>query len=380
MNGVMAGSAYPATAPQGILERVRVDDVKVMSREDIVKGENTPQRFGFDGGWNFYDDAFGKPNGWFEFHIKDDFVSRVDTGLLHELTHQIGIIDMYCIVVSPHWNHVRDEDGDPVMIGYHTKRPHPPSPSPRVGRGQGGEVGGGGPAVDFDGTVMPALCFTADANGNVKVGPQGTFAAYSEETAGALNALRGLRRGHFGLYRFDLPAQSFVQVLDNTGQPVETPWFTATAVDAQGRESGYAKNKELVRWGPWGNAKVERSDPQSVSVTLLPGASWVQVRNAFVVRRNTRLKLQFQTESRRAATFRFAVAGIGGLEYLLDTDPEPKPNTIPCRRAGDGWLEVDISLRELFDKAAASKKVTPAPAMRGICGRTLFLRSREENC
>jgi len=99
-----------------------------------------------------------------------------------------------------------------------------------------------------------------------------------------------------------------------------------------------------------------------VSVTLSPGASSIQVRNSFVAGRNARLKFQFQVEGERHASLRFGVAGIGQLDYLLDTDPEPKPGTLPVRKAGDGWLAVDVSLRELFDKAAANKKVTPAQA------------------
>ncbi len=144
MNGVLAVTKYPKTAPDGILERVRVDEVVIMSKEEMQAAP--PQRLGYDGGWNYYDDNFGKDNSWFDFHIKDDFVNSIDTGLIHELTHQIGIIDMYCIVVGAHWNHVLDSDGDPVMIGYRTKYP--------------GMMGGGRPTVDFDGTVVPPRLFT----------------------------------------------------------------------------------------------------------------------------------------------------------------------------------------------------------------------------
>jgi len=205
MNGVLAGSVYPKTAPQGILERVRIDDFVFMTKEEM--GKKTPQPFGCDGGWNFYDDALGKANSWFDFHIKDNFVDRVDTGLLHELTHQIGIIDMYCIVVGAQWNHAPTEEGEPVFIPYATRQP--------------GMMGGGGPFVDFDGSEQPALTFSPDKDGNVKVGLGERFAAYEELTAAALNTLRGVRRGHFGLYLFFLPKESFLRILDNTGKPVE---------------------------------------------------------------------------------------------------------------------------------------------------------------
>lgn len=521
MNGVLAGSVYPGTAPQGILERVRVDEVRIMSREDLTKSENQPQRFGFDGGWNFYDDNFP---GWFNFAISCDFVTKLDTGLIHELTHQIGIIDMYTLVVAPSWNHVRDEDGDLVMIGYNTKQP--------------GMMGGGGPAVDFDATVMSPLQFKVDADGNVAVGNEG-FAAYSEETAGGLNTLHGLRRGHFGLYLFDLPAQNSVQILDNQGKPVEgasvtvyqqspqpgpqsipdtpvfvgttnqngifplgsapfrdinciglngilffviqarghteyrfldicyfniakwrgskeswtavfrtgvppegvpqppqnlrwgllkpnaqpvlrwepspspnvtayniyrqrtyskeerpcslsvsfespyvkvatvpasqtscevkalpgyagvneTPWFTVTAVDDQGRESGYAKNKELVRWGPWGNATVDREEPEVVKVTLPPGQSWIQVRNSFVARNDTQVAFQVKTESARPTALRVTVAGLVDVEFPI-TASEPG-SLVPSDGA---WHEVIIDLGRAINLHASNKNVTPDQA------------------
>jgi hypothetical protein len=518
MNGVLAGSAYPKTAPDGILERVRVDGFTVMTKEAMQA--EPPQRAGYDGGWNFYDDNLGKANSWFDFHIQDDFISRIDTGLLHELTHQLGIIDMYCIVVGPAWNHVRDDDGDLLLLGYHTRYP--------------GMMGGGSLPVDFDGTPVPPRLFTAEADGNVTVSEHGTFAAYSEETAGALNALRGLRRGHFGLYLFDLPAQSFLRILDNQGRPVagasitayqqspypgpqsipdrpvyggetdadglfalgsapfsnvncvglngvlffvisarghteyrfldvctfniaawrghdkswtavfktaippegapqpphdlrwgllgpnvkpvlrwepspssgvaaynvyrrsaadgaatfdapyvkvatvpadrtsceveppsgsgnaggsDRPWFTVTAVDDGGRESGYAKNKELIRWGPWGTATLERDDPETVTVTLLPGPGWVQAHSVFVVGPRTRLALRVQTESRRSAALRLSVAGLGEVDVPLST-LAPAGSDL----ADGQWHELSVDLRALLDRVAAERNVTPAQA------------------
>lgn len=516
MNGVLAGSRYAKTAPEGILDRVRVDEIVIMSKDVMQAGP--PQPSGFDGGWNFYDDNLGKANSWFDFHIQDDFTARIDTGLLHELTHQLGVIDMYCLVVGAPWNHVRDAEGDLLLLGYQTRQP--------------GMMGGGGPAVDFDGTPVPALLFTADAGGRVTVGEQGTFAAYSEETAGALNALHGLRRGHYGLYLFSLPDRSFVQVLDNTGQPAagaivtvyqqspypgpqsipdqpvyggqtdaagvfalgsmpfgnvnvvglngilflaisarghteyrfldvcafniatwrghrdrwtavfrtavppegapepprdlrwgrlapgtkpvlrwasspgaaaynvyrqtnsggvasfdapytkvatvpadrtecevelspwhgnagaaDTPWFTVTALDADGRESAPARNKELVCWGPAATATVERQDAQTVKVTLPASACWVQVRNAFVVGPRTKLALRMRTESRREIMLRLAVAGLGDVDVPLRT---VAPAGVDL--ADGQWHEITINLREVLDARAAQANVTPAQA------------------
>jgi len=199
MNGVFAGCTYPGLTPEGIRERARIQETVLMSKEEMAK---PPQAFGCDGGWNFYDDNFPS---WFDFHMQDDFVTRIDTGLIHELTHQLGIIDTYCIVVGGHWNHVRDAEGQPVFIAYHTRQP--------------GMMGGGGPLVDFEGNAQEALTFSPRPDGSVEVGVGKRFAAYSPATAGALHRLAGLRRGHFGLYLHELPKVSTLRILDNAGKP-----------------------------------------------------------------------------------------------------------------------------------------------------------------
>jgi len=520
MNGVLAGSSYPVTAPEGILERVRVDEFRFMSKADMYTYQ--PQPFGFDGGWNYYDDALGTPQSWFAYHIQDDFVARVDTGLIHELTHQIGVIDTYALALAPPWNHVRDADGELVMIAYQTKNPD--------------MMGGGGPFIDFDGVPRPMLLFTPDANGNVTVATTGTFAAYCEENAGGLNSLKGLRRGHFGLYLFDIPQESFVQILDNQGQPVagarihvyqenpypgpqsipgqpvyqgatdpqglfalgpaplgniscigingdlffviearghteyrfldvcnfniakwrgnpnqwtavfktgvppkqaprpprhlrwgvlapgqpgvlrwdaspssdvvqysvyrqytygpedrpsglsvnfeppyvkvadvpatqttcaitmipgyaganETPWFAVTAVDAAGRESAHARNRELVRWGPWADARVTRDDAHGVTLTLHPGTSWVQFRNSFVVTPGARVQFQVRTTSQRPLVLHLAVAGLGNVDLPLATLVPPGTDL-----ADGQWHEVSADLRPTLDQLAAGSNVTP---------------------
>ncbi|MBM4033229.1 MAG: hypothetical protein FJ291_15810 [Planctomycetes bacterium] len=201
MNGVFAGCRYPGLTPDGIAERVRIQEIVQMTKEEMKK---IPQTFGCDGGWNFYDDNFP---AWFKFHIEDDFVAKVDTGLLHELTHQLGIIDIYCIVVAGHWNHVRDEEGGHYFLGYHARQPD--------------MMGGAGPFVDNDGNVVECFTFTPRPDGSVDVGFGKTFAAYSPQTAGALHRMAGLRRGHFGLYLFDLPKASALRILDNAGKPAK---------------------------------------------------------------------------------------------------------------------------------------------------------------
>jgi hypothetical protein len=201
MNNTFAACIYPRTCPEGIRERVRVDDFVIMTKEEMQKRQ--PQSLGCDGGWNFYDDNFP---AWFDGHIGMEFTASIDWGLIHELTHQLGIIDLYTIVVGGHWNHVRDREGQPVWIGY--------------GGSQPCIMSGSGIRTLPDGSTPSPLTLKVDADSHVTAGEKLNFAAYSEHTAGGLNALLGKRRGHFGLYLFDIPKQNLVEILDNTGKPV----------------------------------------------------------------------------------------------------------------------------------------------------------------
>ena len=524
MNSLFPKCTFPRLAPKGIVERIRIQEIVPMSKKQMAK---YPQQFGCDGGWNFYDDNFPS---WFRYHIQDDFAKRIDTGLIHELTHQIGIIDMYCMVVGAHWNHVRDADGDPVFIGYSVRQP--------------GMMGGGGPRVDPEGNAQETPTFTPRADGSVEVGMGKTYAGYSPETVGALNRLAGLRRGHFGLYLFDLPKASALQILDNTGKPAAgvsiriyqqspypgpqsipqtptlaggtnakgilplgsvpfgninviglnsvlflvirgrghteyrfldlscfnlaawsghgdywlaklktsippkgapkapqalrwgllkrgakpllrweaspaavsyniyrqrtygkddrpvglsvsfdspyvkvatvpakktsaevksipgyagaslNPHFTVTAVDAEGRESAHARNKQLTHWGPYPvpNVLVEREDAGIVKVTLGPGEGAIQARHAFVVERGGRLQMKLKTMSRGPSSFLLTVAGLGKVHVPITGDPPAgKVSVGKAAAAADGkWHEVSIDLRAALDELARKKKTTPA--------------------
>jgi hypothetical protein len=137
----------------------------------------------------------------------------------------------------------------------------------------------------------------------------------------------------------------------------ETPWFTVTAADAQGRESACAGAKELVRWGPFADAAVKRDDPKTVTLVLHPGASWVQLRNSFVVTKGAALAFQINTQSPRPLALRLAVAGLGDVDLPLTKLPAGGA------KLDDGqWHPVTLNLREPLDKLAAEKKVTPAQA------------------
>ncbi len=162
LNAAFARSVYPA-APQGVVERVRLDEI-------LVTGSAPPVDPTRDGAFFMQqDDRVGNPY----YHPDSD----VSGALLHELAHQLGIIDLYNLDVALETPQVRDAAGKPVQMEY---RPR------------------------FVGLMN-----------NAGIDPP----FFAEHTALALNANAGYRRGYYGEYLYDVPLTTTVRVLDNRGQP-----------------------------------------------------------------------------------------------------------------------------------------------------------------
>lgn len=184
MNANLAAATYTA-APAGILDRVRIDVVTVTEQ---VGGDQVSGSLWFDGRWTFRveTDDPDTPENEAELSAQNyaqTFASTIDWGLIHELTHQLGVIDLYNLnVAGSYQNAVVDGDGRPLLLGFSWPRP--------------GLMGGG------------------------DVGLHTAWRDYSDHTALALNRNQGQRRGYFGEYLFDTPASSTLRVLDNRGQPL----------------------------------------------------------------------------------------------------------------------------------------------------------------
>ncbi len=162
MNGAFAASVYPST-PNGITERVRLGKIVVASTDPPVDPEA-------DGG--FYmsgDDRAGNPY----YHRETD----VSGGLLHELAHQLGVIDLYNIGAEMLSHQLVDRNGLPVQI----------------------ETGLSYRGLMLDPGIDPPV--------------------FEEHSALGLNANKGFRRGYYGEYLFDLPRAIRLRVLDATGAP-----------------------------------------------------------------------------------------------------------------------------------------------------------------
>lgn len=184
MNVNLAAATY-AAAPNGVLDRVRID---VITATEEVGGDLVSGSVWFDGRWTFRVEPDDPDTPEDESLLSAEnyaqtFAGAIDWGLIHELTHQLGIIDEYNLnVAGSYQNEVTDSDGRPLLLSFAWPRP--------------GLMGGG------------------------DVGPHTPWRDYSDHTALALNRNQGQRRGYFGEYLFDVPASSSLVVLDNRGQPL----------------------------------------------------------------------------------------------------------------------------------------------------------------
>lgn len=178
-----ARSAYPGTAPQGILERIRVEEINVIpfdpnnlsNWQQALDGD--PHLYLNDGRWQFVSAAAtlaDKQKEWDQYVAT--FVQAIDWGLIHELSHQLGVIDEYRMNVD-------QPSQNPVSHTRHDFH-HP------------GLMGGGYVADGYDDTY------------------------YDSHTAGYLNLNLHFRRGFYGEYLFDTPRRTFLRLLDGNGAPL----------------------------------------------------------------------------------------------------------------------------------------------------------------
>ncbi|HLO18175.1 MAG TPA: hypothetical protein VK206_25310 [Anaerolineales bacterium] len=203
-------SRYPV-APQGILDRVRIDKMVVAPDldadfsnppPDCSPFPSDPGGFLIDGGWLFRDgdptNSFGI-NGWYELYVNDPNpyvippntprILGIDTGLIHELAHQLGLIDLNRLNIGPF--EVRDRSGQVIPTG---KLPFP-----------------GGCGVLFP---YPGIMFGGDTT------PYRDPNYFESHSAGGMNSHYNYRRGYFGDYLFDTPEQTFVDLINENGDPI----------------------------------------------------------------------------------------------------------------------------------------------------------------
>jgi hypothetical protein len=188
---VMAKSRYLDLAPDGCLERVRVQDIVVVPDDKLKEGEQF-----FAGRTNFYHDG-----EWASFSGESPNetdaalnTKALNPALIHEATHQLGVIDNYASNMHP-----SRPDGEGGNVHF------------ALGNGRFLTCG----YADYDGGIM--------GGGHTRPAPdQPPYGGciYSEVTVGGLNSSLGKRRGFFGDYTYDLPEQLTIVVQDWAGKPI----------------------------------------------------------------------------------------------------------------------------------------------------------------
>ena len=199
MNWSFSECRYPST-PNGIPARVRIDYYTVHPNPKSLYRSHPLWRF-HDGCWNHSPemgvDSRGKTQGITDSEqenrarayaqrnaVFEAFRSGLDWALVHELGHQLGLIDLYHMSIEPEQCLVRTASGKLLSDVYPQKAQHR------------GRVSG------------------------IMMGTQHVSLRWSEHSANALCRDYCRRRGFYGDYLFDLPEQSLVKIVGRDGRPI----------------------------------------------------------------------------------------------------------------------------------------------------------------
>ena len=178
MHNKFAQSVYQAT-PDGIIERIRVDKFIVLPNAELGAAQgNDPNLNNNDGRWAIWTGNANDDPATAAARAADYaniFGNRVDYGLIHELAHQLGLIDIYQYDVQGPAN-IITQDGVPALFE-------------RVAQQKG----------------------MMRTHGDLP---------FSEFSAIAMNSQLGRRRGYYGDFQFLIPRTNILQILDNSGNPL----------------------------------------------------------------------------------------------------------------------------------------------------------------
>ncbi len=156
INTNLAAAVYPAT-PEGATVRVRIDTI-------AIRETNPEPDFHHDGGWFINVDLRKGASAYY------DPATDIDWGLVHELAHQMGLIDLYASNIYQTSVFVLNQFGGQTNFGFEWPR--------------GGIMGGG------------------------DIYPYTDWNMYDSHTAGGLSSNYGYRNGYYGVYQYDIPCRT----------------------------------------------------------------------------------------------------------------------------------------------------------------------------
>jgi hypothetical protein len=183
---------YPAT-PEGVLRGIRFDGIYTALEDPGVEQyridvADSLARTGRDYQGPEFKAHRADPIAWRiapKIEQIPEYATKIDRGLIHELCHQCGIIDIYQIGIGLEHNLVPDPNGHFSWATMGSYRQH-----------------------------NDLMAVFGPTEG---VPQKGLF---REHTAAAFNSEMNKPRWGFGLYLFDVPKHNIVEVLDNRGQPI----------------------------------------------------------------------------------------------------------------------------------------------------------------
>ncbi len=167
MNNALSSAIYPAT-PSGAVTQVRINRFVVANA--YPEGDRS-----HDGGW-FVDADYRTYSAYY------DKATDIDWAWIHEMSHQMSLIDHYMGNVEFPFNHVLNREGLRMNIGFHWPTTN---------------------SIMFGGDTSP---YTAPW-------------VYDSHTAGGAKSNFGYRNGFYGAYQFDIPLHNRLRLLDGAGQP-----------------------------------------------------------------------------------------------------------------------------------------------------------------
>lgn len=193
MNERFGQAKYPATQ-NGIQDRVRIDKIIVADELDGSSSpmNSDPDQYTIDGRWQFTDgdptNAAGQGGRWQQY--VNNYVNTIDWGLIHELGHQLGVIDLYRMGFK---NDPANNDGIQVTD-------------------LNGQV------ISY--TILPQVFTNGGIYSGGDTSPYNDGTYFESHTAGGLNSNFNLRRGYYGEYLYDTPTNNYLKILDGLGGPI----------------------------------------------------------------------------------------------------------------------------------------------------------------
>lgn len=173
-------------ADAGLDDRVRAELFFIT--EDINLDERTALRWYMDGMWKIWHQDPWDPHVTSIFSLEGyERRPEIDYGLLHELMHQLGAIDLYRMSI----------DTGAVLLKDANRQ------------GQGAGCG-----TDYWPSAYMCFRFPGGIADLMEAGPP----TIGEHTAGGLKTNAGHRRGYYGEYLYDTPNAVSVRIVDQDGK------------------------------------------------------------------------------------------------------------------------------------------------------------------